>query len=208
MPPAAEANVEKCFAFTNTWILQTHTHTHTIKHKKDSRTHSNSHRPTKDSWDGHERLRTHCHLQDSTTYKQTDSTTRAHRGGRRGGRRKGPLSCRLPLGLWAVGVRVRTYACERTLRSHPRPITHLSIFTYLDRSCPCPCPWTCPCLVPCGTPPSPPTFRTVGLAKYVRVRVWECGCVCVSVWTKAGVLLPKCSLLPSFLFGPNTVARN
>lgn len=155
------------------------THTHTAKQKKDSRTHS--HQPTKDSWDGHERLRTHCHLQDSTTYKQTDSTTRAlQRGGKgwmvwkgkAGGKVLYLAVSLLGCGLWAVGVRVRTYACERTLRSHPRPITHLSIFTYLDRSCPCPGS----CLVPRGTPPSPPTFRTAGLAKYVRVRVLVCLC--------------------------------
>lgn len=44
MPPAAEANVEKCFAFTNTWILQTHTHTQPSKRRTHAHTHTNRQR--------------------------------------------------------------------------------------------------------------------------------------------------------------------
>lgn len=148
------------------------------------------------------------HIQTDTS-RQTESTTRAVEGGWWGVRdREGGigleggqtfilLSRSLSLSSpssssFAVGVRVRTYACEPfglTLRSHNSSIN----FHVLGPQLPLP-------HIRHGHAPRPHSVLGFG----------DCDCVALCAWTEEGVLLPKCCPLPSFLWArdSSTVVRN
>jgi len=200
MPPAAEANVEKCFAFA-------HRQTLTLAHMHATHSHSLTHTQTAKgqlgrTWTSSDSLPL---AKPNYTYRQTDSTTRAFRGVReelrqRGGRGKG-LKTFILLSLslsFAVGVRVRTYACEPfvlTLRPHNSSIN----FHVLGPQLP---------LLRTSSAPLPALPRPLPLPE--SPPFGDCNCVVLCAWTEEGVLLPKCCPLPSFPRAKNssTVVRN
>jgi len=142
-------------------------------------------------------------LQNPTTHTDRQIQLHEHfegfvRNCGRGGGRGAKTFILLSLSLsFAVGVRVRTYACEPfvlTLRPHNSSINFHVLGPQL--------PLLRTSSVPLPAPAQPPLSATPPFG--------DCNCVVLCAWTEEGVLLPKCCPLPSFPRAKNstTVVRN